>query len=268
MVRHLAQGISANGQDYPNRSRVDTLPRQTGATMKRRRGDLVGLSLERAKAALAEGDGAGALEWLRLVPDRPRGLESAAHYQAAKQALARGEGNGCLGHLRSAVELDPQPLYQQRLALARKRQAPLSDIAWRAILAKIAPAARLPIDWLEPPVREVWACGAFYSRGAGQAFPWTRILRGAKRPGDDPEQHEAMVDLATGFLCRFLVERTLLLASVDVVVPIPPNPVRYAGRLMSLPDRIARAVEQRLGIPGAPDRAGVPERGTRASRPV
>jgi hypothetical protein len=172
----------------------------------------------------------------------------AAHYQAAKQAAARQDGNGCLGHLRLAAEFDPQPLYQQRLALARKRRPALSDTAWRAVLTKIAPAERLSIDSLHPYVREVWACGAYYSRGAGQAFPWTRILRGAKRPGDDPEQHEAMIELATGFLCRFLAERTSLLASIDLVIPIPPNPVRYAGRLMSLPDRIARAVERRLGI--------------------
>jgi hypothetical protein len=219
-------------------------------TMKVRSAELVvEYSRQQAEAALADGDGDRALEWLGIVTPEPRVLLGACHYQAAKQAAARGDWNACQGHLCAANESDSRPLYQQRLALVRKRRPGLHDTAWATMSAKIAPAERLPCDWLNPPVTEVWAGGAYYSRGVGQTFPWTRILRGAKRPGEDAEEHEAMVELASKFLCRFVAERTDLLRTVDFVVPIPPNPVRYAGRLMSLPDRIARAVEEYLAIP-------------------
>lgn len=57
------------------------------------------------------------------------------------------------------------------------------------------------------------------------------------------------VSLATGYFCRWVAEQTSLLRRVDVVIPVPANPVRYGQRMMSLPDELARAAEQQLALP-------------------
>ena len=47
--------------------------------------------------------------------------------------------------------------------------------------------------------------------------------------------------LATGFMCRYILEETTILEEVDAVVPVPADPLRYSQRGMSLPDDLARS---------------------------
>ena len=58
-----------------------------------------------------------------------------------------------------------------------------------------------------------------------------------------------ILNVTCGYLCRYILQETLVLQHADVVVAIPPDPERCAQRGMSLPDELARAVERQLGLP-------------------
>ncbi len=58
-----------------------------------------------------------------------------------------------------------------------------------------------------------------------------------------------ILEVACGFMCRVVLSETSVLRWADVVVAIPPDPGRYAIRNMSLPDRLAAAIERQLGLP-------------------
>ena len=55
--------------------------------------------------------------------------------------------------------------------------------------------------------------------------------------------------LATGFMCRYILEEATLLDEVDAVVPVPADPERYSQRGMSLPDELARGIQNQLTVP-------------------
>ena len=207
--------------------------------------------INRARACLDGGDGIGAMEWLRQVPDgeSPAGLDAAIHYQIAREAAARADWLTFERELVLAVRCGSTPLYQQRLSLARRRQSLMDDGKWSALCASVDPAQRLSISSLSPLISGVWSCGAYYARGALSGRPWTKFLRNAKHPPDSQQERDAVINIATGFFCRYIVENTSLLTKIDVVVAIPANPVRYNDRRMSLPDEIARAAERQIAVP-------------------
>src|SRR5437667_245179 len=91
--------------------------------------------------------------------------------------------------------------------------------------------------------------GSVRAHGAKSGSSWSQLLRLAKNPSSDGEDHRAAVHLATGFFCRFILEKTSLLSKIDIVAAVPANPQRYSARMMSLPDKLAGAVEQQLGVP-------------------
>lgn len=212
---------------------------------------LVDSCLRRTESALAGGDGVGALRWLEQVPEaqRSKTLLAAIHYEIAKDAAAGGDWVRFERELTLATKEDPSPLYQQRLALARRRRPVMDDGKWRTLCASVDPAKRLAAGSLAPAVSGVWSCGAYFSRGTMSGRPWSKLLRGAKNPPESPDEREAVVGVAAGFLCRFLLEKTPLLSKIDTVVAIPANPARYNARRMSLPDELARSVETHLAVP-------------------
>ena len=106
---------------------------------------------------------------------------------------------------------------------------------------------------LSPLVSGVWACGAYHSRGRGRGLPWSHLLREAKNPPSDEAQRRAILKLACGYLCRYILEVTGVLRHADVVVAVPPDPGRYVERAMSLPDEVAIAIEQQLALPRSPE---------------
>ncbi|MBV9925681.1 MAG: ComF family protein [Acidobacteria bacterium] len=125
----------------------------------------------------------------------------------------------------------------------------INDATWRSVRAGVDPAARLRNNTLSPLITEVWACGAYYSRGTFSGRPWSRMLRSAKHPPEADDERAAVISVVTGFFCRFILEHTSLLSQIDAVVSIPANPARYNARRMSLPDELARAVERQLTVP-------------------
>ena len=213
-------------------------------------GGLTQLAIAKARAALGDGDPDSALEWLERVPirERPKALEAGIRYATAKVAASKGDWSQCERRLDAVRRLDPDPFYEQRLALVRRRGGLLDGSMWRAMRGKVDPAQRLRSDQLSPAVSSVWACGAYYSRGHGRGLPWSRLLRGAKNPPREEEDRRAILKLACGYFCRYTLEVTTSLAHADIVVAIPPDPARYVQRGVSLPDQLAVAVEQQLAL--------------------
>jgi phosphoribosylpyrophosphate synthetase len=212
------------------------------------------LSLEKAIASYEAGQVALAAEWLALVPDemRPADLAGAVHYALARAAASEQRWSQATGEMERAVRVAPaNGLYQQRLALLRRRQPLLADHAWAAMAAQIDPAARLEPEALVSEVASVCACGAYYSRGSGRAAPWSRYLRKSKSSEPDPAERAAVLGLASDYFCRFVAQRTHLLAVAEVVVPIPADSDRYLARMGSLPDELAKAVQAQLAVPAA-----------------
>jgi hypothetical protein len=209
------------------------------------------LALQRAEAQLKRGDPEGALKWLQAAPqkDRPKSLEANIRYALCKVAAGRSDWRLCDSELANALRLDPQPLYQRKLELVRRRPSILDDRTWKTLHEKVDSAKRLPPQSYLPDISSVWTCGAYHSRGHNKSMPWTKLLRLAKEPQPDPDEAAAISKLACGFLCRHLVTETPLQSQVDVVVSIPPDASRYARRGMSLPDQLADAIEAQLAIP-------------------
>lgn len=209
-------------------------------------------SLKRAQSALLEGSATQALTWLDRVAEnlRPRELEAAIYYQLGKDVAAAAGWHDTEKYFSAANKKCSTPLYQHRLALIRRRKPLLDENSWETMSARIDPVMRLEPSILLPLVSSVWACGAYYSRGIRSGHVWSQFLRRSKNPptGSD-EEHDALLELATGFFCRFIINNTNLLSKVDVVVSVPANPERYSLRMMSLPDSLAKAVEERLALP-------------------
>jgi tetratricopeptide (TPR) repeat protein len=212
---------------------------------------LDGFALSAARSALDRGRPAEALEWLDRIPPerRPRDLEGTAAYLAAKHELAAGRFGKAEQALERAVAADRQPPYQQRLALLRSRQPLLGDERWHLLEQKIDPAQRLRPDLLAPQVSLVFSCGAYHAYGGKAAAPWSQFLRMTKQPPEYGEERQAIVNIATAYMARYVVEHTTLLEHADVVVSVPANAGRYADRGWSFPDELAKGLKARLALP-------------------
>jgi hypothetical protein len=212
------------------------------------------LSLAEAAAAYEAGQIAQAAEWLAQVPGeaRPADLAGAVHYALARIAVCDERWPQAVSEMESAVRADSSNgYYQRKLALLRRRQPLMGDPKWETMSAMIDPAARLVPEALTPEVASVHACGAYYSRGSGRAAPWSRYLRKSKTSEADPAERAAVLRLAADYFCRFIAQRTRLLAVAELVVPIPADPDRYLARMGSLPDELAKAVQDQLAVPAA-----------------
>lgn len=214
-------------------------------------GQLPRMALANAKAAAEDGDLRQAVEWLEMLAKehRPRDLEADIHYRLSKKCAQAGKWDEAELHLRRAFEAKADPLLEKRLGLMRRRQPAMDERSWHSMNESIDPALRMDPAVLQPEVAGVWACGSYHPRGRGRALPWSRMLPLAKNPPIDDEERGAIMRLTTGYFCRFIASQTPLLGLVDVVVSIPANPGRYALRMMSLPDELARSTEHQLALP-------------------
>lgn len=205
------------------------------------------------KQAVAEFDAAGweaGLEWLAKVPAamHPKDRVFEAHSSLAKEAVARTAWGAANDHIAQALEVRPDALLQQRLPLVRKAVPLLDDERWAFLQTKVDPALRLPPDHLAPEVTGTYACGAYHA-WISRWMPWSNFVRLAKEARRDTEDGRAALRIAGEFMCRVVFEETPLLRLVDVVVAVPANPARYARRMMSLPDELARALELHFALP-------------------
>ena len=210
--------------------------------------ELVSLSVASATDALQNGDPVGAFEWLANVPiDQEQPLRSQIHYALGKRALSRGDWLEARDEFRHATSLAPAPAAEMRVGLLGNRSRLLADSTWATLKGAVDAPDRLPQGGIAP-LASIWACGAYYSRSKRGA-PWSRFVRLAKNPARDNEERSALLTLATGFMCRYILEEATLLGEVDAVVPVPADPERYSRRGMSLPDELARAIQSQLAVP-------------------
>jgi predicted amidophosphoribosyltransferase len=89
---------------------------------------------------------------------------------------------------------------------------------------------------------EVHTLDAYHPRNA--SYPWTRLLKRVKGG------HEAdLLGTIADILADFILERTTVLRSADVVVPIPPSIEKYVNRGFAPNDIVAKGLEKRLALP-------------------
>ena len=207
------------------------------------------LALSQAVESLSKGDLDGCQEWLDRVPiaERPPELLGEIHDKLSRNAAAQGQWSKAISEAVAACGVCRTPLRQERLELLRKRSPQMDVHQWSVMTSAVDPAHRLDSDLLTPEIDQVYACGAYFSRGADSGAPWSRFLRMGKAPSED--QRNAVLSLAGGYFSRFLVERTPLMSTVEVLVPIPANPARYVGRMMSLPDELASTAGASCALP-------------------
>lgn len=211
---------------------------------------LIQYALQQATAAFDVADWEAGLEWLASVPPElhPRDRVVEAHANLAKQAVARAAWGAANNHFEQALAGKPDPLFHQRLSLVRRVRPLLDDERWELLEEKVDPARRLAPDHLQPEIVAVYACGAYHA-WTDRWMPWSNFVRLAKEARRDTDEGRAALDLAGQFMCRVVFEQTPLLSLVDVVVSVPANPARFARRMMSLPDELARALEAHFAIP-------------------
>ena len=234
---------------------------------------LAAIALSEVRTALAAGDTETALEWLQTLPpaQRPPDLVvacadaragTAASELDARSRAAASEGNWTRAEqlAAEAVSTISTPWRQERLGLLRRRQPLQDDQKWRRLSHAVPPATRLLTGAFRPELDAVAACSAYFSRGRGSSNPWVKYLRLSKAPPKEDEERRAVFSLAAGYLSWFVANKTDLLKVAETVVPVPANPVRYADRMASLPDELARGVERHLSLRLLPNAiAWVPE---------
>jgi hypothetical protein len=207
-------------------------------------------ALKQAVAAFDAAEWEEGLEWLARVPSdlRPQDRVFQAHSALMREAVARAAWGDANDHIGQALAVRPDPLLQQRLPLVRTVTPLLGDERWGFLQSKVDRALRLPPDHLAPEVSGAYACGAYHA-WTDRYMPWSNFLRLAKDARRDTEDGRAALRIAGEFMCRVVFEETPLLRQVDVVVAVPANPARYARRMMSLPDELARALESHFALP-------------------
>ena len=207
-------------------------------------------ALKEARRSFDAGEYEESLDWLSKVPPdlRPSDITAGAEAFLAKQAIAQGQWGFAEGHLKKALAIRRDPLLEQRLHFARHAVDLLDDTEWTFLRSKVDRAERLPPTTLAPEITETYTCGTYHA-WHDRWVPWSRFLRIAKEAPPDTEEGAAALRLAGEFLCRVVFEETPLLQKVDVVVSVPANPARYARRMVSLPDQLARALKSHFALP-------------------
>ncbi|MBM7804205.1 hypothetical protein JOD57_000042 [Geodermatophilus bullaregiensis] len=216
---------------------------------------LVALSVAQAATALAGGDAAAAWQWLEaLAPaDRPAALAAACQDALSREHVNARRWGAAEDAAAEAARYEPTPARQERLGLLRRREPLLPEARFSVIAAKVPPPSWLRPNRLRPDVHAVYACGAYYAWGNRAEAPWSQYLRMSKAPPEEEAEREAIYRLAVGYFCRYLIEITDLPKAAEMVVPVPPNPTRYANRMASLPDELASGVQCMLAMPQAPE---------------
>jgi Phosphoribosyl transferase domain len=211
------------------------------------------LALRQANDAMAARRFNQAAEWFDAVPvgERPSEPLSACLVWMSRSCASTGNWLDALKTAERAVQASPSSDAQLHLQLLRKRAAYVSDHEWDVISEKVPRPRRLRADQFAPDMDSVHACGIYVSRGS--QTPWSRYLRLGKGAYTDDEERAAVFSLASSYLARFVVEETDLLADVEVAVPVPANPSRYATRMVSLPHTLAAGLTRYLGLPNRQD---------------
>jgi hypothetical protein len=205
---------------------------------------------------------------LQKVPQEKRGMVARAFYMQAKATLGRGELCSAVPQFRSAHQLEPHnSVYTERLrllemAVAHHRvftgrmrlldmQRELGLVCVRApcvcdTLFRIA-KCRGAIDGGFPQRRSIggivtYTVGPYYAR-----FPhgkWTGFLKQVKH-----QFNRELIEPLAEVVATFILFETPLMASADILVPIPPSTGKFSERGFAPNDLVAVYLQTRLGLP-------------------
>lgn len=191
-----------------------------------------------------------------------------AFYVQAKSALGKGDLRSAVPKLSSAYELEPRnSLYVERLRLLKKAvanhkaftgrmrlldmQRELGLVCVRTpcqcdTLFRIA-KCRGAIDSDFPHRRSIggivtYVEGPYYARCPHGK--WTRYLKDLK----GQFKRELIEPLAEA-MATFILLETPLMASADILVPIPPSTAKFGDRGFAPNDLVAEYLRTRLGLP-------------------
>jgi hypothetical protein len=208
------------------------------------------VSLKGGENALAAGNFRDALNWLDAIPSerKPTDLVALCFDGLSREAAFESRWNDAEQSAKLALTSQSTPFREARLAALRRRTAVLELDQAETIGAAVPPPQRLDPQGLRPDIREVHACGRFHSRGRDSGAPWSRYLRMGKKSQGEDKDREAIFRLAAGYMAYDIANRTDLLRHVEVAVPIPPNPERYALRLTSFPSEVANGIGSILAL--------------------
>ncbi len=212
---------------------------------------LAAAAIESAEGLLVKNDFASAWEWLETIEPALIPPDLAAHccdglsrYYASLDDWAEASRFSIL-----ANKYQSTSRRQNRIALIRNRTPWMGDREWETMNSSIEPAVRFGPESLQPELRLVCAAGAYISRGTDSNGPWSRYLRISKSPPDGAGERAAIFGLAGGYLTRFVFERSEILKSAQIVVPVPADPTRFVSRMSSLPDELCQSLSRSFAIP-------------------
>ena len=221
----------------------------------------------------AENQQSGALEELQQlglanIPPEKRSLVGELFYERAKVLLSKAELQSALQALRSACLLDPVNLrFEERARLLQEailtqntfgnrthRDGLQCDLGLFCVRSRCQCEGLFRIATCRGAVEEsfvhmrrvgnmaVYTVGPYYAhRPRGK---WTGYLKQVKRQF----KRELLEPLAE-VMASFVLYDTPLMASVDVLVPVPPSPVKLTERGFAPNDILAEYLGRRLALP-------------------
>lgn len=205
---------------------------------------------------------------LHNVPTDKRGMVARAFYMQAKATLGKGDLRSALPLLRLAHQLEPHnSVYVERSRLLEgavaldeafstkmtllDMQRELGLVCVRSpcqchTLFRIA-SCRGAIDSSFPQRRSIggivtYTVGPYYAH-----FPhgkWTRFLKELKG-----QFNRELVEPLAEVMATFILLETPLMATADILVPIPPSTGKFGDRGFAPNDLVVTYLRRRLGLP-------------------
>jgi predicted amidophosphoribosyltransferase len=220
---------------------------------------------------LKGGDFAALLDLERIgvdkIPAAWKDEVAKASYEGAKVSLQQVNLDGAVRRFSIAHCLDPKNwLYTERLRLARS--APRRDsLAWKLSLHDLQRDCGLLCK------RSVCTCTTHFQilccqKGIGTGFDhrtelsgvpvntvgayhaytkstrWTKLLIEVKH-----NNNYRLLEPMAAVVADFVLETTTLMRHVDVLAPVPPDPVKFVNRGFAPNDILARHLSSRLALP-------------------
>ncbi len=230
-------------------------------------------SLRHSLSCIEKGDlqALAALEALGLdkVPKEKRRVVAEAFYSQAKVLLGKAAFEEAIGSLKLAHTLQPENhLLAERVSLLQRTEAHCAPVRRRLSLQNLQRDLAVPcnkrrcecnshfqIAICQGVIEDsfvhkhtihgviIYTVGPYHSRS--HAGKWTKLLKAVKHAPFKAEPLKPMADI----LADFIVEKTPLLGLVDVIVPVPPSPAKFAERGFAPNDIVSERLGGRLALP-------------------
>ena len=194
------------------------------------------------------------------TPDARR-LKADWSYQYGKQLVSTGNYSDAREPFAVAVQHHEQPsirtLAQKRNELLNRilnrETQPVVNMTNQLATINISKATALPPETFAPLISFV-GCPAAYRSGYDPASsdPLSRLIRMVKRESGDSivaDERVRAIELVGEFLAAYAYVKTPLLRDADLLVPVPSDLERSAGRGYSAPLILASKVAVSCAIP-------------------